>query len=90
MFQINFTSKFKRDFKAISKRKYDLDLLKQIISQLTETGTVPEKYSPHKLKGKYSDNWECHIQPDWLLIWIIDEQNNEIWIIRTGTHSDLF
>ena len=90
MFQINYTSKFKKDFKAISRRNYDLQLLKQIIAYLAETGTVPEKYLSHKLKGKYSDCWECHLQADWLLIWIIDEQNNEIWLTRTGTHSDLF
>jgi len=90
MFQINYTTKFKKDFKVISKRNYDLKLLKQIIALLTETGTVPEKYLPHKLKGKYNDNMECHIQPDWLLIWIVDEENNEIWLVRTGTHSDLF
>jgi mRNA interferase YafQ len=90
MYQINYTSKFKKDFKVISKRKYDLATLKQFISQLAETGTVSEKYLPHKLKGKYTDQWECHIQHDWLLIWMIDEQNNEIWLTRTGTHSDLF
>jgi mRNA interferase YafQ len=90
MFQINYTTKFKKDFKVISKRKYDLQLLKQIIALLTETGMVPERYNPHKLKGIYNDSMECHILPDWLLIWIIDEQNNEIWLTRTGTHSDLF
>lgn len=90
MYQINYTTKFKKDFKVISKRNYDLQLLKQIIALLNETGTVPEKYLPHQLKGKYSDSMECHILPDWLLIWIVDEQNNEIWLIRSGTHSDLF
>lgn len=90
MFQIHYTTRFKKDFKVISKRNYDLQLLKQVITLLSETGTVPEKHLPHQLKGKYSDSMECHIQPDWLLIWIIDKQNNEIWLIRTGTHSDLF
>ena len=90
MYQINFTTKFKKDFKVISKRNYDLQLLKQIIGLLSETGSVPEKYNSHKLKGKYNDNMECHIQPDWLMIWIIDEKSNEIWLVRTGTHSDLF
>jgi mRNA interferase YafQ len=90
MYQIHYTTKFKKDFKVIAKRNYDLRLLKQVITVLAETGTVPSKYLPHKLKGKYNDSWECHILPDWLLIWIIDEQNNEIWLIRTGSHSDLF
>lgn len=90
MYQINYTSKFKKDFKVISKRKYDLSLLKQIIDQLIEIGITQDIYFPHKLNGKYRGNWECHIQPDWLLIWMIDRRNNEIWLIRTGTHSDLF
>ena len=78
MYQIQFTSKFKKDFKLISKRKYDLPLLKMIIVMLTETGTVTQKYLPHKLVGKYKDCMECHVMSDWLLIWIIDEVNNEI------------
>lgn len=82
MYEIHYTTRFMKDFKVISKRNYDLRLLKQIITLLTETGIVPEKYNPHQLKGKYSDSMECHIQPDWLLIWIIDEENNEIWLIR--------
>lgn len=62
MYQIHFTSKFKKDFKVISKRKYDLLLLlKQIIALLTKNGTVPEKHIPHKLTGKYNDCMECHI-----------------------------
>lgn len=57
---------------------------------LAETGTLPAKYNPHKLSGNYVDCWECHIKPDWLLIW---KQNNEELILlftNTGTHSDLF
>jgi mRNA interferase YafQ len=90
MYQLHYTTKFKKDFKVISKRNYDLQLLKQIIDLLTENGTVPEKYQPHRLSGNYAGDMECHIKPDWILIWTIDEINNEIWLIRTGTHSDLF
>jgi mRNA interferase YafQ len=64
--------------------------LKDVIRRLAETGTLPKKFLPHKLSGQYKDNWECHIEPDWLLIWNIDDQTNEIWLVRTGTHSDLF
>ena len=90
MYHINYISKFKKDYKVISKRKYDLSLLKLIIEQLIEEGITQDTYLPHKLRGKYNGDWECHILPDWLLIWMIDRQNNEIWLIRTGTHSDLF
>ncbi len=90
MFQIHYTTKFKKDFKVITRRNYDLMLLKNIIASLVETGSVPEKHLPHKLTGNYAGDVECHIKPDWLLIWNIDEVNKEIWLVRTGTHSDLF
>jgi len=51
---------------------------------------MPENFHPHKLSGNYKDSWECHIKPDWLLIWNINEKESEIWLVRTGTHSDLF
>ncbi|HDR51132.1 MAG TPA: type II toxin-antitoxin system YafQ family toxin [Mariniphaga anaerophila] len=90
MFKIHYTTKFKKDYKTISRRGYQLELLKEVIQRLAETGTLPKKFLPHKLSGQYKDNWECHIKPDWLLIWNIDDQANEIWLVRTGTHSDLF
>jgi mRNA interferase YafQ len=90
MFEIHYTTKFKKDYKTIKRREYQLSLLKEVIPRLAETGTLPKKFIPHKLSGQYQDNWECHIKPDWLLIWNIDFENNEIWLVRTGTHSDLF
>lgn len=57
---------------------------------LEEAGTLPSSYSPHKLSGNYSGFWEGHIKPDWLIIWQHFLQENEIWLTRTGTHSDLF
>ena len=90
MFEIHYTTKFKKDYKTIKRRGYQLNLLKDVIGKLAETGTLPKKFIPHKLSGQYQDNWECHIKPDWLLIWNIDYETNEIWLVRTGTHSDLF
>lgn len=90
MFTIHYTKKFRKDFKVVSNRKYNLLLLEEVIGHLVETGTVPPKYKPHKLTGNFSDTWECHIKSDWLLLWIVDEQNEEIWLVATGTHSDLF
>jgi len=90
MFEIHYTLKFRKDIKVISSRKYNLKLLEQIVIHLSETGTVPTIFKPHKLSGKYSDTWECHIKPDWLLVWLIDEDNHEIWLTATGTHADLF
>ena len=67
-----------------------MELIKNVILQLGEKGTLSKTNNPHKLSGDYSTYWEAHIKPDWLIIWkpIIHEQ--EIWLVRTGTHSDLF
>lgn len=90
MYKIFYTSKFKKDYKTVQKRKYNLELLREVTILLIQNGELPQKYKPHKLSGKYTDCWECHIKPDWLLIWTIDTDNLEIWLTRTGTHSDLF
>ena len=66
-----------------------MTLIKGVISKLEETGFLPSNYSPHKLSGNYSGYLEAHIQPDWLIIWKFKIEN-EIWLTRTGTHSDLF
>jgi mRNA interferase YafQ len=89
MYEIHYTSGFKKNFKVISNRHYNLKLLEQIIVHLSETAAVPARFMPHKLSGGFSDMWECHIKADWLLIWRIDE-NKEIWLTATGTHADLF
>ncbi len=74
----------------VKKRNYNFSEFKKVLSTLETEGEVPNKYKPHKLIGNYSDHWECHIKPDWLLIWFIDDENKEITLVRTGTHSDLF
>jgi mRNA interferase YafQ len=89
MYSFIFTNRFKKDFELVKKRNYDLTLLEKIFTSLMETGTVPSLNKPHKLQGKYTDCFECHIKADWLLIWTINS-NNEIILIRTGSHSDLF
>jgi len=90
MYAVKITSKFKKDIKLVKKRCLDLALLDKAITQLLKNGVLPKEYKPHTLKGDYQGFWECHIQPDWLLIW---EQNDVIKLVsltRTGTHSDLF
>jgi mRNA interferase YafQ len=90
MYRIYFSTKFKKDYKLSLKRGLKEPLIKEVITQLIETGSVPLKYKPHILKGNYAGLWECHIQPDWLLIWEQNEEIKLISLIRTGTHSDLF
>lgn len=57
---------------------------------LAKTGTLPAEYRPHKLSGKYQGNWECHIEPDWLLIWQQKDLDLILLMVDTGTHSDIF
>ena len=67
-----------------------MELFRQVAEMLENTGTLPSLYSPHKLSGKYVGLWECHIQPDWLLIW--EQRDDELIMLmtRTGTHADVF
>ena len=90
MYEIEFSNSFKKDYKLIKKRGYDLSKLHEVFKQLIEKGNVDAEYLPHKLVGNYSGCWECHIQDDWLLIWEIDKNINVVRLIATGTHSDMF
>lgn len=88
MLDVRYSSKFKKDFKTCSKRQYKMELLQQIIDILRIPDTLPSKNSDHNLSGNYAGYRECHITPDWLLIYRQD--NNELLLYRTGTHADLF
>jgi len=90
MYGIEYTNSFKKDYKRIQKRGYNIELLTKLFEQLITQGNVNVVYKPHKLFGKYAGYWECHIQPDWLLIWEVNEQKQCIILHYTGTHSDLF
>ena len=90
MIKVNFTNQFKKDFKKVKKRGYDIKLLEEIIIILLNQKTLPKKYKDHQLSGNYSKFRECHIKPDWLLIYHIDDNTSTITLTRTGTHSDLF
>jgi len=83
---------FKKDLKkAIKDPKKNTDLLKQVIqAYLVKNIKLPEQYKPHRLIGEWKPHMECHIQPDFLLIWDIDESNNELILVRCGKHSELF
>lgn len=67
-----------------------MDEFKKSIRLLEEFGQLPKEYQPHKLSGGYEGYWEAHLKPDWLIIWKIYPHDKEIWLTRTGTHSDLF
>lgn len=90
MLTINFHKAFKKDYKRILRRGYDVHLLEQVIQLLVEQKTLPPKYKDHLLEGSYAGYRECHITPDWLIIYKIEHQQLTLTLTRTGTHSDLF
>lgn len=90
MYTIITTTKFEKSLTRCLKRGLNLSLLQKVIDLLQKTGTLPASYKPHKLSGKFSGYWECHIKPDWLLIWQQNHTELVLVFIDTGTHSDLF
>ncbi len=87
------TSQFNKEVKLAKKRGYDISLLRHVVQMLANGETLPPKYKDHALLGKWikhTDCRECHITPDWLLIYKISEENLFLYLVRTGTHSDLF
>ena len=67
-----------------------MDLLKTAITLLEQDGILPDHFQSHKLSGAYTGFWEAHLKPDWLIVWKIFPEEYELWLTRTGTHSDLF
>ncbi len=90
MYEIQRTTRFKKDYKLALKRGCDPKLLMEVIEMLANGEPLPERYSDHSLSGTYSGYKECHVQPDWLLIYRISESVLMLTLYRTGTHSDLF
>ena len=92
MLKIEFTGQFKRDYKAAVKRGCDPEELTTVISILASQQSLPEKYRDHPLENSrnYKNMRECHIKPDWLLIYKVYSDRLVLELIRTGTHSDLF
>lgn len=90
MYRIRPTTRFQKDLKRIQKRGYDLELLTEVIRKLATGEELPPKNRDHVLVGDYSGCRECHIAPDWLLVYEIDGDELLLYLTRTGTHSDLF
>ena len=88
MLDLRYSSQFKKDFKSCMKRGYNMNLLQQVIDILRIPAALPEKNHDHKLAGDRSIYRECHILPDWLLIYRYEE--NILLLDRTGSHADLF
>ena len=89
MLSLKTTTKFKKDYKRMKKQGKDLSLLQMVINDLLAEKILPEKNRDHALTGNYLGFRECHIQPDWLLIYAVDHGQLVLTASRTGTHSDL-
>ncbi len=90
MYNIVSSTKFKKDLKVAIKRGYDMRLLDEVVSKLANGETLPDKNKDHALVGNFAGCRECHITPDWLLIYEIDDGELLLYLTRTGSHSDLF
>ena len=84
------TTQFKKDFKLAMKRSMKIELLEEVIAMLAMGETLPDKHKDHALTGNWVGHRECHILPDWLLIYRIEDEVLVPTLARTGTHSDLF
>ncbi len=89
-YEIVPSNQFKKDLKLAVKRGYDINKIKNVIEKLANAETLEAKYRDHLLTGDYGGFRECHIQPDWLLVYQIDNGRLVLFLARTGTHSDLF
>ena len=90
MLNVVVSNQFKKDLKLAEKRGFDLLLLKEVVDKLADGERLPDKKRDHSLTGNYAGFRECHILPDWLLIYRIDEDDVLLFLFRSGTHSDLF
>ena len=89
-YSVKATTQFKRDYKRAMKRGMNMELLNHVISALALGETLPEKNKDHALSGQWSGHRECHVQPNWLLIYKFDGDVLVLTLTRTGTHADLF
>ena len=90
MLDIVSSSRFKKDLKLAFKRGYNIELLEDVVNKLAMQKVLEEKYKDHELAGDFKGFRECHITPDWLLVYQIVDNELVLYLSRTGTHSDLF
>jgi len=83
-------NQFKKDIKRMRKRGKDMAKLREVLDLLIEGSDLPQKYRDHTLVGNFSGKRDCHIEPDWLLIYSLSEDDSHVTFERTGTHADLF
>ena len=89
-YEVKFTNQFKKDLKLPKKQNKDLDKLFEVVNILADGGTLDARYRDHDLSGNYKGTRECHIEPDWLLVYEIRDEVLVLMLYRLGTHSELF
>ena len=89
-YEVKYTARFQKDYKLLVKRKLDVSKVHDVIENLASGNMLPCKYHDHALSGDYQGARECHIRPDWLLIYSISNEKLVLELMRTGSHSDLF
>ena len=89
-YELVLTGKFKKSLKLAKKRGLDIGLLDSVVDKLLYGVPLEEKFKDHELKGKYKGFRECHIQPDWLLLYLLEDDILVLTLVDTGTHTDLF
>ena len=89
-FRVQWTNRFKKDYKSCISRGLDMSLIDDVIRLLAENGSLPAEYKDHNLTGDWKGFRECHIRPDWLMIYAIRNKVLTLTLARTGSHSDLF
>ena len=89
-YEVKYTSRFKKDYRLLKKRGYDMDKLLNVVDMLREGRELPAEYKDHPLRGDYVGHRDCHIEPDWVLIYFKSESTLVLSLTRTGTHSDVF
>lgn len=90
MYRVKFTTAYKRAYKLMKKRGADLALLDDVVDQLRRGETLAQRYRDHGLSGKFQGFRECHIKPDWLLVYLIENDVLTLTLVDTGSHADIF
>ncbi len=90
VYTLKTSRQLEKSLKRCVKRGFPIEKLKEVLQLLVHNGKLPVQYRPHKLHGSHEGEWECHIQPDWLLIWEQNDSELILLLVDTGTHSDLF
>lgn len=90
MYEVRFTNAYKKSYKLMKKRGLDISLLDEVVDQLRQGKTLDAKYCDHMLVGKFQGFRECHIKPNWLLVYLVENDILTLTLIDTGSHSDIF